>query len=110
MKNTIKMINLTPHDITFIVGEETTTLPASGIVARCSIDEQPVGTISGVPVVAPVIGEIADLPEPQEDAVYIVSRIVADAAKAQGRTDVYAVGRTLREGSVIKGCLNIVQP
>ena len=82
-----KIINLTPHDITITDGP---TFPPSGTVARVSVQQVDDGDINGVPVKKQTFGDIVDLPAPQKDTIFIVSALVLNAAKAQGRTDVVA--------------------
>ena len=82
-----KIINLTPHAINITDGP---TFPASGTVARVSVQQVDAGTIAGVPVKKQTFGEIVDLPDPADDTIYIVSALVLSAAKAAGRTDCVA--------------------
>jgi len=70
-----KFINLTPHTINTNNGA---AYAASGVVARVSsthtpFDENGVASIEW--------GEVTGLPEPQEGVIYIVSGLVAQAAK-----------------------------
>lgn len=101
----MELINLTPHDINIISGDEKTTIKASGTIARCALADTLVKTIAGVPVFHQIFGEIEGLPGKKEGVIYIVSRIVADAAKAVGRTDVLCPASTIKdtEGHII-GC------
>src|SRR5690554_6702685 len=82
-----KIINLTPHPIVITDGP---TFPASGTVARVSVQQVDAGTIAGIPVKTQTFGDIVDLPAPQADTIYIVSALVLSAAKAAGRTDCVA--------------------
>ena len=41
----MKLLNLTPHNITVIVGEETLEIPASGLVVRIATEEREVGKL-----------------------------------------------------------------
>lgn len=70
----MKYVNLTPHDICLNNG---TVIKASGKVARVSttysnFDENKVATVT--------YGSVENLPLYQEDTIYIVSTIVAQAA------------------------------
>jgi len=119
----MKIINLTPHKIDFLVEDENgqimnadgktysikRTIKSSGS-ARCQMDNNVIDIINGIDVIKPKFGQIYHLPDPEDSTIYITSRIVADAAKSQGREDVYCVGQTVREGSFILGALNIVKP
>jgi hypothetical protein len=96
MKNlqNVKLVNLTPHEITVFDqnGNEVLRVPPSGITARVNPTENQVGYINGVPVYKVTYGDIQNLPEPQENTVYIVSQIVLQALQAKGiqRQDVVA--------------------
>jgi hypothetical protein len=71
----MKFINLTPHEIRLNDGR---VLPPSGTVARVSSAHSPFDE-NGVCQVN--FGEIAGLPSPQDGVLYIVSGMVAAAAK-----------------------------
>jgi len=125
-----RVVNLTPHTINFIrpysleIGrdefgtplyiteERTYSLPPSGTVARCKTDRQQVDSfiledVDGwditVPITSTKFGEVEGLPEPQEDTIYIVSNLVAQAAS--DREDVFFPDDVVRdeEGKII-GC------
>ena len=85
----MKIINLTPHEITVRLetGEEI-TFPASGEVARVKTVSEDAGEVAGVPVVTQSYDEIQGLPEPEEGTLYLVSLVVRQAAREQGRTDI----------------------
>ena len=83
----MKIVNLTPHPIVITDGP---TFQPSGTVARVSVQQVDDGNINGVPVKKQTFGDIVDLPAPQKDTIFIVSALVLNAAKAQGRTDVVA--------------------
>lgn len=75
-----RIINLTPHKVV-IVGEDNFPIieyPSQGI-ARVSQLTEPVGTINNVPLFRVSLGDVENLPEPQENTFYIVSRMVAEA-------------------------------
>ena len=72
-------INMTPHTIVLNDGQE---IVACGKVARVSSSYTEFDKLGICEV---KFGEITDLPEPREGAIYIVSAMVAEAAK---RTDV----------------------
>ena len=71
----MKFVNLTPHAISLNCG---TTFPPSGIVARVSTRHTP---FDGDGIAELSFGEVADLPDPEEGTIYIVSGLVASAAK-----------------------------
>lgn len=62
---------------------------------------------------SPVYGELYGLPAPDGETVYVVSKMVADAAAASGRTldDLRLVAQTVRdaEGRIV-GCLGLSRP
>lgn len=107
----MKIINLTPHDITLITDEKATVFPSKGI-ARARQEEAAAGVIelaTGVyaPVVRMAYGEPEDLPQPQNGVRYIVSYITAMAAKAHGRNtdDLLMTADLVRnEEGQITGC------
>jgi len=105
-----RVVNLTPHTINVVCGVEV-AIPASGTVARCREISTPVGEVNGIPIVTKTFGEVVDLPEPQEDTIYIVSALVAAAAVKAGRLDVVSPGDLVRdaEGKII-GCASFCRP
>jgi len=88
------LINLTPHDINIVIveGGDKITVPPSGIIARVSSNQKEVFKINNIPVYQTVFGEVENLPEPQNDTIYIVSTMVLSALEKAGidRTDVVA--------------------
>ncbi len=94
----MRLMNLTPHTISLIVGEDTIVLLPSGTIARCAVERTQVGAIEvdgiSVPVNQTRFGEVTDLPEAEENVIYIVSALVAQAA---GRSDVLMVDDTVRD-------------
>lgn len=101
----MELINLTPHDINIIDGDNKITIKASGTIARCALTDMLVKMIDGVPVYRQIFGDIEGLPGEKDGVIYIVSRIVADAAKSFGRTDVLCPASTIKDadGHII-GC------
>ncbi len=96
----MRLINLTPHEITLVgsEGEVIASLPPSGQVARCKEVTEVVDhlTINGkqFPVIVKRLGEVENLPEPQEGVRYVVSLAVAKAAK---RDDLLVPGKAVRD-------------
>lgn len=108
------IVNCTPHKIT-IVNEDGSILrqfAPSGILPRVSVNKEPMGLlddgITPVPLYAQAYGTVVDLPEQKEDTFYIVSGLVASAAK---RGDLLVPGDQVRdeEGRVI-GCKFLAMP
>lgn len=98
------IVNCTPHPINIMdsEGKEILTLEPSGICPRCSVERKKVGDINGIPINKSVFGDVYDLPSPQPDTIYIVSRVVAEAAR---REDLYIVDDAVRdENGRIIGC------
>lgn len=90
----MKLINLTPHEIC-----EATTgkkFPASGIVARVSVQYSPAGELNGIPLFSARFGEVEGLPEPKEGVVFIVSSMVLEAIREK-RSDIVAPGDLVRD-------------
>jgi len=101
----VEIVNLTPHPLTIERTDGTVAaIPATGAVARLAVTREArpaVKTAVGeFAVSAPKLGAIEGLPEPQSGKIYVVSAIVADAAK---RADVFSPGELLRdaEGKII---------
>jgi hypothetical protein len=101
----VEVVNLTPHPLTIERTDGTVAaIPATGAVARLAVtrEARPAvkTTVGEFAVSAPKLGEIEGLPEPQSGKIYVVSAIVADAAK---RADVFSPGELLRdaEGKII---------
>lgn len=105
----MKIINLTPHAITFIVrGNESLIIEPSGKVARVSFESKQINTIDGIPVMQNVYGDIVDLPSPQENTIYLVSSIVA--SRCTNRDDVYIPNDSIRDGQGrIIGCQSLAR-
>lgn len=83
-----QLINLTPHDINIVEenGSIIMTLPRTDVVARVEQKLTSVNEINGISIKESCWGDIVGLPGPEENVFYIVSALVANAAKEQGRT------------------------
>lgn len=101
----MRIINLTPHSITFVdtTGNTILTVEPSGQVARCAVNREKVGDINGIPVNKSRFGNVENLPEPQEGTIYIVSALTAQAVPE--REDVFITDDAVRDeqGRII-GC------
>ena len=109
----MKIINLTPHELTFVNDDGTVIakIPPSGTVARVASTSKKVGEIDGIPVFSTEFGDVVGLPDPEEGAVYITSTIVAQAAARAGRTDVYSPAELVRdENGAVIGCKGLQIP
>jgi hypothetical protein len=102
-----KIINLTPHEIkVYKDGEIVLTLPSEGI-ARAESKSIVIDSVNEIDITRVIFGEPIDLPEPEGDTFYVVSRITIESAAAAGRTtdDLLTTDRLVRDenGRVI-GC------
>lgn len=99
-----KLVNLTPHEINLVRdGEIVETVKPSGVIARVSVTSEIVGEINGFEVRKNTYSEVVGLPERAENTIYIVSALVAQAAK--DRDDLVVTDGAVRdaEGRII-GC------
>lgn len=104
----MKIKNLTPHTINFVSSEgyPVMDIEPEGTVARVSVKTETVGEIDGIPVTKSVYGEVVNLPEPEEDTIYVVSALVA--GRVPEREDVFIPSESVRDekGRII-GCKSI---
>lgn len=106
----MNIINLTPHDINiFDENNNEIIIESSGIIARCDVKREEIKRINNIRVNKSVFGQVNDLPKKVENTIYIVSRIVAEAA-IKDRDDLYFVDETIRndKGQII-GCKSLAQ-
>ena len=91
----MRIVNLTPHPIT-VAG---LTIAPDGRVPRLREETREVGqlTVDGhtVPVTETRLGALEGLPEPADGVIYVVSRLVAEAAPH--RSDLFFPGRLVRD-------------
>ena len=99
-----KLVNLTPHSINVLDknNQEIMAIPSTGI-ARCTVVKENIGSVNNIPINASKFGEVEGLPEAQQDTIYIVSLLVAQAVA--NRKDILIVDDTVRDeqGRII-GC------
>ena len=99
----VKLINLTPHSIVLRNNDgEDTVIEPSGTIARVSnapsLKFEQIEGIS-VPVFAPdEMGEVENLPEPEDETFYLVSGMVG--AACMGRDDVLVPGTGPQDGAI----------
>jgi ribosomal 30S subunit maturation factor RimM len=93
----MKIVNLTPHDVTIKNKNNETVFYAkkSDKPARCKVEYFNPIMINGIEVRTSQMGKVYDLPEPKADTIYIVSRQVAEKCKGQ-RQDLYITDRAVR--------------
>ncbi len=82
--------NYTPHVIR--IEDETGERTAFGSLglARVAVSQTRVESPGKFRMMRNEYGQVEGLPEPQEGVVYVVSGLVLDRAKAEGRTDCVA--------------------
>lgn len=97
------IINLTPHPINFLDGDNNPilTVEPSGTIARAKQTRTLCGTIAGIPVNQCAYGTVQGLPGAVKETIYIVSAITAQACPE--RQDVYIVDDSVRneDGRII---------
>jgi hypothetical protein len=78
-----EILNLTPHPVSLAdaEGNVLATFPPSGQLARVATSTEVVGELMGRPVSRTNFGEVAGVPAPVEGVVYLVSTLVAQAAR-----------------------------
>ena len=94
--------NLTPHPINLILSGETRTLapdPAGPARVAETLHPDTAGQVAEIPVIRKIFGEITGLPAPVPGVALIVSALVASAAWELQRTDVLAIGETVRDSA-----------
>ena len=99
----MELVNLTPHDINLInEAGEPVLVKASGMLARCKVTTEKVGTINGIKVNVSHFGDIEGLPAPEAGKVYIVSAMILTALHGE-RSDVLGVSEYIRdeEGKIV---------
>lgn len=95
----MNLVNLTPHAINLHGNDDNViTIQPCGEVARLSVTRETRSPVvaAGVtlPVCRPTLGEIKGLPDPRDGVLYVVSALVAEAAKRQ---DVMSPGELIRD-------------
>lgn len=72
--------NLTPHEVVVRLQDGTeVTFHPEGKPARVSVSQVPDGNIDGIPIMKTVLGQVENLPAPQDGVFLIVSGIVKSA-------------------------------
>jgi hypothetical protein len=101
-------INLTPHNITIVVGDnETLTIEKSGDIARLSSKNIVVDTLEGIQLVKTTFGDTTGLPDKKHNTFFIVSALVRQANA--DRDDLVSPGDLVRDdGGNVVGCKNLI--
>ena len=97
----LEIVNLTPHELTYVREDGTEEIiPPSGIVARCKEIKKNTGfvntKIGRIPVITKKLLEVENLPEADNEHIFIVSLAVKQAV-GDSRPDVFAIGDTRRD-------------
>ena len=110
----MKIMNLTPHALTIISGEnnmQKLVVEPSGIVARVAAHTENIGNITTdngfvIPLTTTVFGQVEGLPAPETGTIYVVSSLVA--GRVPDRKDVLIPNESIRDdkGRII-GCLSL---
>lgn len=96
----MEIINLTPHSINFLGAENRVvlTVPSSG-VARAAQRRETIGWVEldgmTLPVTRSKFGAVEGLPAAQDDTIYVVSALTAQAVPE--REDVFIVDDSVRD-------------
>lgn len=137
----MEIVNLTPHQISFYTGMDAdprthvlysgeakpwlVLLPRAGAdgradPARVEVEwtthggEEFAGAGHDIPLFAPEFGKVYGLPDgPDGKHVYVVSKVTADAARAEGRdcSDLRLVAHAVRDAyGRIVGCIGLSRP
>jgi len=93
----MKFMNLTPHPITIVEGEQSTMYPVDGPVPRLAVEREVLGQINGIGIVRSTMGEPTGLPEPQDGVILIVSALVAEHPSVAWRSDLAYPGEAIRD-------------
>ena len=110
----MNLINLTPHQVDIVLEDETIIhIPASGTIARCKEYPEQISAAlydgAIIPLYTTHYGDITGLPDPEEGTLYIVSLLVAQAARE--RLDLVSPAMTIRdEKGAIIGCRGLSYP
>jgi hypothetical protein len=102
------LVNCTPHPITLVDGEGNVllSLEKGQVVPRLSQSTKNVDVLCGISITETVFGETMDMPAPQDNTFYIVSRLVMTANPS--RKDLLVPNELLRdENGNIVGCKSL---
>lgn len=93
----MKLVNLTPHPITIVEGEQSIAYSVAGPAPRLAVVREPLGQVGGISVVRSTMGDPTGLPEPQGGVILIVSALVAEHPSVASRTDLSYPGEAIRD-------------
>jgi len=105
----MSLLNCTPHPINIMTEQGVKTLPKSATPARVTTSSEVVGSLNGIDVYQETLGEVYDLPAPEEGAYLLVSRMVA--AACPNRIDLLVPGALVRDqdGRIV-ACKGLIAP
>ncbi|MCS6930538.1 MAG: hypothetical protein NZM43_13705 [Saprospiraceae bacterium] len=96
----MKFVNLTPHEVKILKGNEVVlSIPPTEPAARATQKYEDRAEVNGIPVWAPTYGEVVNLPPAEEGTFYIVSMIVAQAERGRRDLLVPDSGRAIRDSA-----------
>lgn len=110
----MNLINLTPHFISIVVGNDRWDVEPSGQVARCSVQAVDSVAVGAIPTVVNTYGEVQGLPslaEMEEGNIYLVSALVLGRLGSEYKGKVYGLdtGATaIRENGQIVAVTRLV--
>lgn len=93
----MKFVNLTPHPITIVEGDQSTVYRVDGPAPRLAVERETLGQIGGISVVRSTMGDPTGLPDPQDGVIVIVSALVAEHPSVAARTDLAYPGEAIRD-------------
>ena len=102
----MKIKNYTPHKINILQNNSIVEYPSLG-TARCSVSKEYLFSIDEIEVYNMKYGQVIGLPDVEEDTIFIVSKIVAEALKDQ-RDDLLIVNEVVKdENNVVLYCKSL---
>ena len=100
----MKFVNATPHTLNIVcVDGSIREIAPSGIVPRIAQVREISHVLDGIEISRVQMGALENLPDEDGETVYVVSRMVLDAASDRG--DLLAPGELVRDSSgKVIGC------
>lgn len=89
-KQDVEFVNLTPHEITIIQGDDECKIQPSGSLARLRYNVNKKTKIGGFKLVEFDNEVITGIPKPEDNKVFIVSSVIMQALRTNGllRSDI----------------------
>ena len=103
----MKIINLTPHNINFILKDKTIILSPETTPLRLVEETKVIGKINDIPITKTTYN-LVSTPKKQKDTIYIVSKIILEAYPE--REDFYMINESIKDetGRII-GCKSLTR-